>query len=572
MYSPKKYEQRVDRFLSSWLKKSRKCEWDSDGIKRVNNNVLNTELNYKFQSGSSMKGVQCFMWDFSRDKIPIMVDSINNGNMEYISEGVEGSVFRLKLDKQSSIILKHSNNNYQKNSVYEYFKGVEAINKLRYIIPNFGYTLGTLKHKRKNYIMYENIQGGTLTDYIKKGLLKPEDYIDIIYQVLLALSVAQKEVKLTHYDLHCENIMLREPPKGLDTHFSYSVNIDSKTYTVKNPKYIATIIDFGLSAVNIKPFGMVGMCGYEHVNIHPRFSAGTDMYHFLVDYLFNIVRFGKNEKIKNIVYNIFRFWGNRDPYSIIKNIKNVIRARQEFSSKGNLPVIGNYTPEELLYYIKLPTPGILITERKEWKPYSISSNLEPNVYFNIISKNEIGKKVSIRQIEKCSKFNSGSLLLLKYYIKVLKDIRYSTNTIEKLEQITRKNGLKMKAHDLKMLNKVETDTSRRSIKDLHEILKRLLNHIDIPYFRENLVNIFMKTKQHTSLPPEVKHDIQTLAIFYNNMQKWVMLYYTILELRLGGEYKQWVEKFKNLENFKFYNSTIIYFNKIIKWTSNGLLV
>lgn len=142
----------------------------------------------------------------------------------------------------------------------------KVLNSIRSVVPNFAFILGAFEcgppvvkpgvgksEKSKvitwcrggskvKYIMYENVSNSkSLYDFCET--CSGQDYMDIIIQINYALMMAYRMVGFTHYDLHGENILIKEIkdhregayiPYGGD--FVYS-------------KYLAMFIDYGYSHV-----------------------------------------------------------------------------------------------------------------------------------------------------------------------------------------------------------------------------------------------------------------------------------------------------------------------------------
>jgi hypothetical protein len=180
--------------------------------------------------------------------------------------------------------------NLRANQIHEYFVGAFGTNTLRSDIPNFSYIMGffqcsppyidshsyvanqpatqqNLKDRRAltfcqnditdnqvNYLLYENVTNSvTLREFIINGCTY-EQYIDILSQIVLATDKAYRSFGFTHYDLHDENVLVRELPDEIS--IPYEVD-DKGTVNYLHTKYVATIIDYGRSHIEYqgKHFG-----------------------------------------------------------------------------------------------------------------------------------------------------------------------------------------------------------------------------------------------------------------------------------------------------------------------------
>lgn len=166
------------------------------------------------------------------------------------------------------------------NQIHEYFVGAFGTNTLRSKIPNFSFLLALFQgsppyidsysyavnepvnrkdrraltfcqndvtQNQVNYLLYENITNSTtLKDFIIKGCTF-EQYLNILIQLVLAIDLAYRECDFTHYDLHDENVLVRELPQEILIPYE----IDGVKQYLRT-KYIATIIDFGRSHIKFE--------------------------------------------------------------------------------------------------------------------------------------------------------------------------------------------------------------------------------------------------------------------------------------------------------------------------------
>ena len=144
--------------------------------------------------------------------------------------------------------------------LHELFVGL-LLNELRKTIPTFMYTYGglycTVPTKSNDMIcsspgvvstmcMVEKIKGDTLHDVLSAGAISIDAADDIVMQIVFALFEANKKFGyFQHYDLHEGNIMLVSNTEGI----SITYDLISKPLI---PRYIAQIIDFGMSAIRFE--------------------------------------------------------------------------------------------------------------------------------------------------------------------------------------------------------------------------------------------------------------------------------------------------------------------------------
>jgi hypothetical protein len=144
------------------------------------------------------------------------------------------------------------------------------LNQLRKLgIPNFAYVYGSFscappvvdddgkvlrwcsdEEEKRNYVVYENVKAEkTAQEYVAETL-DVRRFASLFLQLSIASSVVNFRFPYTHYDLHTENVLMREPPEGITGEFYIPyTNSKGSTYYVLSDK-IATIIDFGMAYVD----------------------------------------------------------------------------------------------------------------------------------------------------------------------------------------------------------------------------------------------------------------------------------------------------------------------------------
>lgn len=154
------------------------------------------------------------------------------------------------------------------NILHEYFVGAFGTNFLRGEIPNFAFVMGVFQcsppyiDKKKAltycqndnvnnqvyYVLYENITDSmSFAEFISKGC-SYSDYLNVLCQIILALNLADEKLDFTHYDLHPENVLVKELP--------YEIYIPYPGGYLRT-RHLAMIIDLGRShiRVNGKSYG-----------------------------------------------------------------------------------------------------------------------------------------------------------------------------------------------------------------------------------------------------------------------------------------------------------------------------
>lgn len=253
----------------------------------------------------------------------------------------ESESYNIKLDDdKDDIIINTNKDNIKINDKYV-FKLSQYINHLplhEYIImkqledisycPHFCKGFGVLKMKvdtnfrkvdnpfliqtkypiEKEVLLCQYIDKcSKFYNYIK-SLNIHEDYLfSVIKQTLLALSIAQKEKKFTHYDLHSNNVMIKKCNKDLV--FLYRISKDIQ-FCVPSLGYISNIIDYGYSFIDdMNDRSLFASLGHTDVGFtSDRFDPITDAKLFLVTVsreLKDIRKSKKSKQLRQVVKNIF---------------------------------------------------------------------------------------------------------------------------------------------------------------------------------------------------------------------------------------------------------------------------
>ena len=144
-------------------------------------------------------------------------------------------------------------------------------------------------------------------NYIRSEKI-PEDVLySIIKQVLLAVSIAQKQKKFVHYDLHSFNVMIKKCNKDLV--FLYKID-DENEFCVPTLGYYPIIIDYGFSYISdMEDSPLWPSMGHTNVGfMSDRFDWVADPKLFLVtvsDEIKNKRGTNKSKKLRRIVKNMF---------------------------------------------------------------------------------------------------------------------------------------------------------------------------------------------------------------------------------------------------------------------------
>lgn len=481
------------------------------------------------------------------------------------NNSVQGDVYKTKI-LDFKVILKTPKEDYMINEVIEeYYKGMYFYNNIRFKIPTMLYTLGIfncnltknkikkcnyLEYNNKLFVMYEEIVGKPLEDYILYNGISFNEWLKIFFQILLTLEVAQRECDFTHYDLHHNNVMVRK------IKIKYDVNIDNNIYSI-NTNLLPVIIDYGHSSLKTSDNVQIGNFGFESYGIYPFMMQGRDMYHVLT-----FCAKAYNLKNKKEILELYEFFGDKDPYKISKlKEKGVNEARNEYIGRLSFSNCANYTPKMFMNWIlskpkykKILDKIVTIKKRNIYNKLYINNSLYlPDNLINTkkILKKMFNEKDNIQKIlniiNNCFQFNN-SYIYIKYNLKLLEKLKYKT---EKMSNELEKYKQEFINNDLNQLNKI-----LKKNKD-YVNLKKINNNTDLI-----LGTTLSNTKKH--IEKNIKKFDKNIYSIFEYIEKYLGTYYIILELDIK-EYREWVNNFENSYIYNFYFTYIDTITRVRRW-------
>ena len=226
----------------------------------------------------------CMVASMRKDGISsdLILHSLSS-EFSFLGAGIAGTVGISSKDDNrprtsSDIVMKStSNNDVPTDLIHELFVGVH-LNQLDAIgVPNFvkmyGYTAscntpfvtkdgkispGCERQGSKVSILLEKIDNSVtfnkfVQDHVNGDNLISTDeneavtiLLEVFLQIFAALSVAQKQMKFMHVDLHTSNILIVEHDLPIETTYQ----MGNRLLTIKS-RYQPIIIDFGMSRISI---------------------------------------------------------------------------------------------------------------------------------------------------------------------------------------------------------------------------------------------------------------------------------------------------------------------------------
>jgi hypothetical protein len=551
-------------------------------VKDISSLVMIDILSNRFINGSDMNAMIC-MFDklFSSTS-----DSKSNGlrklsrrvtewlkKMRLLDQaGVSGLVFMSEIISDIGVIIKTpKHKNHFDDMLREYFIGLREINKIRYKLPNFVYTFGVfICNKELNkpicsdddyeggynetpFVIYEKIPGKNLEYMLSEDKLDFSQFLGLFIQILLALEVAQRDIKFCHFDLHCGNLMCRPVKEG----FEYMVPLDNIVYDVTPNDYLAVIIDYGLSTVKHEN-KIIGSYEHSKHGMMNYMLPGVDMYKFLIFSCY--YAYGDYGKTQTQIKNLFSFYGNDDPYDILHiGDKGLEETVIEFSRKCSYSKAGTYTPHNFLKWI-LDKPEYddisskYIRRRKRDTVAMLSFSSSVKTYDEIFRRPDIGSTKAIKIIQDCIKSNSSYIMTL-YSVYILNFYNDKLESDDLNEQI------------LKLSNFTKY-SKRKMIQDDRNMLLEYNKLIfpDMKKINEDSVYIM-----NIRIDSNIKKELSKIKIYIDNISfftdilPYLQFMYTIKEVKSEYLYSHFIESFSLSNHYKIYDKYHMYINRTHRW-------
>jgi len=427
------------------------------------------------------------------------------------------------------VIIKSPKNKHQYNDlIREYYIGKTEINKLRYHIPNFMYTLGAFMYpdnkKTNTFIIYEKIPGDSLEKLIKENKLTFGQFLNIFIQILFALEVGQRNIRFCHYDLHAGNIVVRP----ISQPFTYTVVFDHKRYDITVTDYMPVIIDFGMATVSSKN-KTIGSHYFSRYGMMHYLIQGADMYKLLFYSSLNSTQ----TNIHRSILELFAFYGQDDPYKFLNQKPGFLKKVSfEFAKQGSLEKSATYTPLDFVNWIleQYHPTCVTVSERNIFHPYSSQIFQQTESIFSLLGTNP-------------------SSYVLTQYIKSL---------------------LANHPDDLQRLQNLQKNRSDL----LHGDKTMLMSYVDIKLPDQMKLRDYMGRIINTKI--NYKKDIRGLINNFLNlsnvckkMTPYLQLLYTIKELQLDMQYKIYrvfVISFTTSNQYLFYKDFHSDVERCVRWS------
>lgn len=575
-------EKDQENFILEQLNKYRLCKINNRTIpKNISTDILRYILEEKFDNGPDMEALLCM---FEKIILSTALNKNKDNNALYtlssdINEWItsinkisvvsrEGLVYYGNILSQDiKILIKIPRKERGFNSLLrEYFIGLTSINKLRYTIPTFVYTLGAFlckqpyydgdaiqsgelcneKESQKTiYVIYENIPGETLTDVLTNDNISFSEWLEIYIQILLSLEIAQREIGFTHFDLHTSNVMIRK------SSVKYDITLDNFSYSIYT-KHLPVIIDFGTSCIFAEN-RYVGSSDYLSYRMLNFIVPGYDMYKFLV-YSSKYAKPSLSKKIREL----FKFYGTDDPYDISSTgINGTKDAFETYCSKVTDSPVATYTPLMFLEwlrkkYSKIFSKNIKINPRTQYKFLRYSSVSQQ--YEELLNDKYKGERDTVEIIKDCIE-TYPSYILSKYNISILE--KYNSIISSDIKSILNilKTFLKQSEDILLMI-----DMTR--LEDVFDII--IPEQLELTHIMDIVLKIPIVWKDAQD-KLDIVSNIRNIS-YETELEPYLQLYYTILELKLEDKFSDWINRFRTSNIYNFYLKNTIRFSQALRWS------
>ena len=245
----------------------------------------------------------------------------------------------------------------------EYLTGIYCLNYLRLIIPNFVFIFNCNLNRKVASLSLEYINGITFEKYLEYNINKERNnefiqiFLNIFFQIIFSIELAQRYFHFNHNDLHLKNIMVQyyENPISIE----YPI-LNNKPFTM-NTKYIARIIDYEYSSTTYKKTILANKDIFIEYGYVPFFTPAKDILRFCLSIYCQVIHYKENTNgffIKNflniIMEKFFRLNLNeKNLIEIKKWYLNLIGIKQIFYNPLQLIVFMEQYKEKIVDILKI---------------------------------------------------------------------------------------------------------------------------------------------------------------------------------------------------------------------------
>jgi len=336
-------------------------------------------------------------------------------NKDKVFENNSVEINKLKLKNYNLILKVSKNQKKEKENIHESFIGITCINKILKNIPNFCFIYAL---DNDNSVISEYIRGERLFEYIKSDKFSLKIYINVLYQLCLALQVAQNECCFVHYDLTPWNIIIQFLDEEVDIEYQIDYNKIIKIRT----NVVPIIIDYGKSHVIYKNKH------YGFVNMY-KFSTSHDIISFILTSIYQIIieQNVVKEDFSTILYISNFLSGTKYYNKHFNNAKDVKMFFRNAKKYSNLLYNDKYeleykTPMDLFYYLQKRINYVKINYLYSYSSF-MNKSYPYQIFHYILSKNNNEQMNSfIKSLKRIKKIKINISIKLFYINLITNDI------------------------------------------------------------------------------------------------------------------------------------------------------
>ncbi len=243
--------------------------------------------------------------------------------------------------------------------IHEGIVGLFGTNKLIEKIPNFAPIYCIKENGPANnffpnpekenrvYIIYDFVTNTIpFSQFLKTCTLS--QYMNYYIQILMALNLADDEIGFTHYDLHTENVILRDIPNMKEFYIKYG-NVYIKT------DKIITVIDYELSHIYYEKKSYGSLSNFEMLGIERDDNKIIfDVYKCLLNNIYFMKKEG-NKIYSQLEYLVYFFNKNESLEYIIGNQDQVYYLLGDNGNNFNFDEYFQYV-QRFITYQGIPNP------------------------------------------------------------------------------------------------------------------------------------------------------------------------------------------------------------------------
>lgn len=510
--------------------------------------IIKEILEKKYSNGAEMKAVLCFFDTLmqstvqKKDGIYLLQTNMTKivKNMKKLKvKSVEAYIYLSHIiSKDIEVIIKvPKKKNTYINLVREYYIGIYGINNLRYVVPNFVYTLGAFLETKTNnaFIVYEHIRGDTLGYALQNNTITFEQFLNIFIQLLFALEIAQKNISFCHFDLHANNVILRPISKP----YQYTLIINNYQYTITATDFIPTIIDYGMTTVNVKN-KIIGIDDFSKFGMMHYMVQGADMYKLL------FYCYAKSSgTLQRQIAGLLLFYGKYDPYKLlITPVEQIYLYTKEYVKKNTFSYSATFTPYDFINWIlsnNFDITTIKKSSRNIYMPLNYSQTLQK--YSNIFIETE-----QQLALDSCVEL-PHSYILLKYIQKIQRKTKQKFTKFNNIVQLLQQKKNELIQNDIVMLSRYTKIPLTDEIK-INELSKYILSIMIGDKFSKRKIDTFIEYSQFTVM-----------------LSPYFQYLYTIRELGLNKQYSSFIKNFINSPQYTQYKKYIYLIEKTRRWST-----